>query len=235
MTSSTEERGQGGRAGEHVRDEALLSRVRLLDDRHAFATLMRRHQSAVRRFLRGLCQSDAWADDLAQQTFLQAYRKLEQYDGGGTFSGWLVRIAYRMFLQARRKQSHRFEHGAATGKEDASAPTQGDPLLRAALDQALRALPDEQRAVVVLCLRERMSHQEAASALEMPLGTVKSHLARARVALQGRLKVQYGQSGPAVEGGQPATTSEPRVRQEKPAADALERRGLSPAFPHEVV
>lgn len=202
---------------------------------------MRRHQSAVRRFLRGLCHGNALADDLAQQTFLQAYKKLDQFDASGSFGGWLIRIAYRMFLQARRKQSHRFEQAETAKDEHCEAPTQGDPLLREALDRALRSLPDEQRAVVVLCLRERMSHQEVSDSLEMPLGTVKSHLSRARVALQDRLKGQYSQASPVTDGGTMTEAGEAnarvsvRVREEAQGADALERRALSPAFPHEVV
>ena len=86
-------------------DSALVARVLAGDDRHAFAALVRRHQGPVRALLRRLCKGDdAFADDLAQETFLQAHRKLEQFRGDARFSTWIYRIAYNSFLMAIRSR-----------------------------------------------------------------------------------------------------------------------------------
>ncbi|HEY3521604.1 MAG TPA: sigma-70 family RNA polymerase sigma factor, partial [Rhodanobacteraceae bacterium] len=87
-------------------DCALVARVRLNDDRNAFEQLLRRHQGMVRAQLRRLLHGDAAAaDDLAQETFLLAWRKLDQFRGEAAFSTWLYRIAYSCFLRAHRKKS----------------------------------------------------------------------------------------------------------------------------------
>src|SRR5438034_518388 len=87
-----------------VSDEALIARVVVSDDRHAFGELVRRHQSVVRATLRKLAGGNAaLADDLAQETFLLAYRKLKQFRQEARFSTWLYRIAYNVFLGDARK------------------------------------------------------------------------------------------------------------------------------------
>src|SRR5215831_19609739 len=87
-----------------VSDEALIARIVVSDDRHAFGELVRRHQSAVRATLRKLVGGNtALADDLAQETFLLAYRKLKQFRQEAKFSTWLYRIAYNVFLADARR------------------------------------------------------------------------------------------------------------------------------------
>src|SRR6201996_6937105 len=74
-------------------------------DAAAFGALVREHQSRVRGFLRRLTRGDAaLADDLAQETFLEAFRKIAQYRGEGSFGGWLCGIAWSRFLMERRKR-----------------------------------------------------------------------------------------------------------------------------------
>ena len=87
-----------------VSDAALIARVVVSDDRHAFSELVRRHQSAVRATLRRLTSGNsALADDLAQETFLLAYRNLKSFRQEARFSTWLYRIAYNAFLADARK------------------------------------------------------------------------------------------------------------------------------------
>ena len=82
-----------------VSDAALIARVVVSDDRHAFGELVRRHQSMVRATLRKLTGGNtALADDLAQETFLLAYRNLKSFRQEARFSTWLYRIAYNAFL-----------------------------------------------------------------------------------------------------------------------------------------
>lgn len=87
-------------------DRALVARALLGHDPRAFEQLVRRHQGLVRAQLRRLLHGDAAAaDDLAQETFVLAWRKLDQFRGEARFSTWLYRIAYACFLQARRKRA----------------------------------------------------------------------------------------------------------------------------------
>ena len=87
-----------------VSDAQLIARAVVQDDRHAFGELVRRHQSAVRSTLRRLTGGNiAHADDLAQETFLLAYRNLKSFRQEAKFSTWLYRIAYNVFLADARK------------------------------------------------------------------------------------------------------------------------------------
>ena len=88
-----------------MEDAPLIARVVADDDRHAFATLVRRHQSAVRGFLLRLCCGDgALADDVAQETFLRAYQRIGTYRSEGGFDSWLFSIAYRAFASEKRRR-----------------------------------------------------------------------------------------------------------------------------------
>ena len=88
-----------------VTDAELIARVVVQDDRHAFSELVRRHQSAVRATLRRLTAGNhALADDLAQDTFMLAYRNLRSFRQEARFSTWLYRIATNAFLADARKR-----------------------------------------------------------------------------------------------------------------------------------
>src|SRR5438093_11522729 len=86
-------------------DADLVARVLVDDDQHAFGELVRRHQSAVRGLLRQLTRTDiALADDLAQETFIRAYKNIRSFRGEARFSTWLYRIAYNCFREAARRR-----------------------------------------------------------------------------------------------------------------------------------
>src|SRR4051812_48115219 len=88
-----------------ITDAELIARVVVQDDRHAFSELVRRYQSTVRATLRRLTSgNDALADDLAQETFLLAYRNLRSFRHEARFSTWLYRIATNAFLADARKR-----------------------------------------------------------------------------------------------------------------------------------
>lgn len=165
-------------------DSELIARIVAHDDRLAFGELVQRHQSAVRRFLRHLTRGDAaWADDLAQETFLQAYRALARFAGRARFATWLLGIAHHKFRNARRRR--REVPRAALPDDETAVPAgsrQAD--LQQDLDAALAQLsPDEQTAVHV-CYQQGLSHREAADLLACPLGTLKTHLARSKEKLR---------------------------------------------------
>lgn len=145
----------------------------------AFTALVRIHERRMRGFLRRLC-GEAHADDIAQMTFLKAWRAAASYRGEGSYEGWLLSIAWTQFLSDRRRitPSEPHEPPAATKSPDA----------RIDIDRALAALPERERAAALLCLGEGWSHGEAAIILGLPLGTLKSLVARARARLAAILE-----------------------------------------------
>jgi RNA polymerase sigma factor (sigma-70 family) len=150
-----------------------------------FSRLVAAHQGALRAFLRRLCTNAAEADDLAQETFVFAWENIARFDPARDFRPWLFAIAWRKYRQSKRSWLRRLRREqAAAPHEDSFIP---DPGLRLDLRAALAGLAPEPRAAVLLCLGGDFSHAEAAQALEIPLGTVKSHIARARLALQAAL------------------------------------------------
>ncbi len=156
-------------------------------DANAFAALVRMHQSRLRGFLRRMTRGDhALADDLAQEAFLAAHRKIASYRGEGSFAGWLYAIAYsRYLMEARRRKLE------PLGETEEPAPDSMPPatasVLRLDLESALARLAPPERAAITLCFALGMSHEEAATALAMPLGTVKSHVWRGREKLKATL------------------------------------------------
>jgi RNA polymerase sigma factor (sigma-70 family) len=162
-------------------DAAQLAAVRDGSMR-AFNTLVDRHQQAVRAFLRRLT-SHGDADDIAQETFLAAWMQAGSYRGGGSVRSWLLSIAWRKAQGAHRAR-FRFRRRDAAYHESQDAGERAAPEDRVALEQALAGLAVDQRAAVVLCLGLGLTHDEAAQALNMPLGTVKSHVLRGRERLK---------------------------------------------------
>ena len=165
-----------------ISDGELVARVTSCDDQAAFRMLVERHQAAVRGFLRRLTAGDrGTADDLAQDTFLLAYRKLHTLKSAAGLVSWLHTIAYRQYLQHRRR------HARQTVLAD--PPEIGtDP--RAAVDaeilvpRLMRLVSEEERACLTLAYAAGMSHPEIGEVTGLPLGTVKSHIQRGKQKLQ---------------------------------------------------
>jgi RNA polymerase sigma factor (sigma-70 family) len=169
-----------------MNESDLLARA-AAKDTAAFGALVRMHQSAVRGFLLRLCKGDrALADDLAQETFLEAFRKIGQFRGEGSFAGWLYRIAWsRYLMQARRRKEEPLDDAGAGG---ASPHPEDSRLAKLDLETAMAKLGAPERAALTLCFALGQSHEEAAVTLDLPLGTVKSHVLRAREKLQDMLR-----------------------------------------------
>lgn len=176
-------------------EAAWISRVVVHDDHDAFACLVRMHQEPVRRFLRRLCGQD-WqrADDLVQETFWKAYRHIGGYRGHGRFLGWLFGIAWQLHAGQRRGKGAR---GFESLDEEAIelADTASDPVDRHALEQLLQRLRPEEQAAMILHYAHGMSHVEIAATLDLPLGTVKSLILRARSRLQRIVAADRGPFG----------------------------------------
>ena len=164
-------------------DEALLEAVGRGSER-AFSIFVDRHQQAVRAFLRRTCRMREEADDLAQETFLAAWSSASSFRGASSVRSWLLGIAWR---KARGAERSLFRGLARDGAFEARAALERpvQPVIedRLALEKAMAGLSLEQRAALALCLAGDFSHGDAAEALGLPLGTVKSHVARGRAKL----------------------------------------------------
>lgn len=152
----------------------------------AFARLVSLHQPALRSFLRRLNGVWSEADDIAQEALVTAWSNLQRLREDDGFRPWLFGIAYRKALTARRSGVRAAARDGAWAEEE-TGPEGVSAEERMSLERALSGLPDDQRAAVVLCLGEGWTHAEAAQALELPLGTVKSHVARGRDRLPAEL------------------------------------------------
>jgi RNA polymerase sigma-70 factor (ECF subfamily) len=146
---------------------------------HAFGQLVRLHQQALRAFLRRLCANPAQADDLAQDSFVFAWEHIDRFDPARPFRPWLFGIAWRKNRQSRRGLLRLLRRETAHAERQ-EAVAHSDPGLALDLAAAIATLAPEPRAVLLLCLGLDFTHGEAAEALSLPLGTVKSHIARGR-------------------------------------------------------
>ena len=179
-----------------VTDAQLIARVVVNDDRHAFSELVRRYQSGVRATLRRLTAGNhALADDLAQESFMLAYRHLKSFRQEARFSTWLYRIATNAFLADARKRKEELlgdrdveiADGDGTPGEEGSHDHARGVALGVDLERAMAVLSDGERAAIVQCYYNDLSHEEAAYVLGCPIGTVKTHILRAKQKLKSQL------------------------------------------------
>ncbi len=165
---------------------SLILRAQSGRDDQAFSRLVSMYQAKVRGFLLRLCRRHSLADDLAQDTFLIAYQKLRTYQGSGEFGAWLCSIAYRCFLQHYRKQQRQQEiqqefAGDQSVQADFYESMSG---AQRDLENAMRQLSEAEAAAITLCHSYGYSHSEVAGILELPLGTIKSHINRGKEKLR---------------------------------------------------
>lgn len=142
----------------------------------------------LRRFAYGLTGSPDDGDDLAQAACEKALRSLDQFTPGTRMDSWMFRIAQNLWIDRRRSQQTRRELGFDPADMEDLATADAASEMHQRLDFAdvrrkVATLPDEQRAVLLLVSVEGATYKEAAEILEIPIGTVMSRLARARLAL----------------------------------------------------
>ena len=150
-------------------EDLALSRRAASGDGGAFAMLVEKYERPLRSFLARTFGPDG-ADDAAQDAFIKAWRGAGQYDGRARYSTWLTRIAWRCRLDALRKDRRAED---AEPESSVAAPT-GE------VEDMLSRLSHSERAALVLCEGHGWTHPEAAELLSMPLGTLKSTVARAK-------------------------------------------------------
>lgn len=189
--------GQASRSGP-LEDAVLIEKIRS-GETEAYADLVTRYQDRVFNACWRICGHLEDARDITQDAFLKAFENLDKFRGDSGFYTWLFRIAVNLALSHRRTARRRGT--VSLDQVDAAAGTQADGLskriaadpgpaesasrteLQGRVAKALQALDDEQRAVIVLRDIEGLDYQQIAEILEIPTGTVKSRLHRARAAL----------------------------------------------------
>jgi RNA polymerase sigma-70 factor (ECF subfamily) len=166
-------------------DEALMRLVQ--DDRQdAFAALMRRYEGPVYNFLRRMAGSPDDAADLYQETFLRVYAHRRRYQGGRPFRPWLYRIAANLASDRNRKRRRRPTvalearpgHAARDVANGHSGPAEraAEREMADALAAAVASLPEKHRAVFLMARYQGMPYADIATALRIPVGTVKSRM-----------------------------------------------------------
>ena len=148
-------------------EDLALSRRSAAGDSAAFVMLVEKYERQLRSFLTRVAGHHA--DDIAQDAFLKAWRAAGQYDGRARYSTWLTRIAWRCRLDRLRRERPPEPHEGVV--EAGSSLEVRDMLAR---------LSESERAALVLCEGHGWTHSEAAELLDMPLGTLKSTVARAK-------------------------------------------------------
>lgn len=161
-------------------------------DADAYSTLVERYGGRVYNIALRITNDRDAANDCAQEAFIRAYRALHQYDPGLPFGPWLYRIATNASLNHVQRW-HAHETAVEEFPESSEEPEEGPEataLRREELAEvvsAMEELPAAYRAALTLRHMQQLSYQEVADALGIPLGTVKTHLHRARAALKARM------------------------------------------------
>jgi RNA polymerase sigma-70 factor (ECF subfamily) len=148
-------------------------------DEQAFTTLMRAAQPHVWRFVRHLLGDDELAADVTQETFVRVHRSLTRFRFDSRFSTWLFRIARNAAVDEQRRMARRQRIVAAVARPEPS----GDGALGTELKTALASLSPRLREAFVLVEVFGLKYQDAAEVLDVPDGTVKSRVFRARLQL----------------------------------------------------
>ena len=194
-------------------DQVLVERT-LSGDARAFEFLVLKYQRRVERLIGRLVRDVDLVEDLAQETFIRAYRALGQFRGEAQFYTWLYRIAVntakKALVELRRDPmvTETALRNAAAGDDDATSVVENDltspetpeSLLAAkeianAVQAAMQALPEELRQAVTLREIEGLSYEDIAEMMNCPIGTVRSRIFRAREAISARVRPLLDRQG----------------------------------------
>ena len=172
-----------------MEEQEVIQRV-LDGDTESFRLLVERYAGAVTRMIRNVTDDSHICEDLAQEVFLAAYAKLRVFDPARSqFSTWLLTIARNKAINAasRKKPRYMADPPERTDASDPEATAEKKELL-AALDQAVLALPLNQRTALVLAEFEQLPYEQIAQIEGVRLGTIKSRINRARAKLMEVLR-----------------------------------------------
>lgn len=188
-------------------DLLLVERVRN-GDKRAFELLMEKYRRKIGRLLSRMVRDPEEVDDIAQETFIKAYRALPQFRGDAAFYTWLYRIAVntaKNYLAARNRNMLTVRDVVGDdeegGDERYAAPDIDTPdahllskQIAYAVNEAVEALPEELRTAITLREIEGMSYEDIANFMGCPIGTVRSRIFRAREAIAAKLRPILGTS-----------------------------------------
>lgn len=184
-----------------LNDDLLIRRAQN-GDRSAFDDLISKHSTRAYQYAFRLTRNPEEASDVVAEGFVRVYNALHNFKGQSAFTTWLYRIMTNCFLDIRKKEKSR----QATSIESAMVTDEGDVELQIEDDaaspheatersereerfeRAVSRLPEYQRAMIVMYHGEMMSYEEIAASLDLPIGTVKSRLNRARLTLREMLQ-----------------------------------------------
>jgi RNA polymerase sigma-70 factor, ECF subfamily len=191
-------------SGVPVDTDAVLVERTLAGDQRAYGLLVLKYQRRIQRLVGRMVRDVDLVEDIAQETFIRAYRALHQFRGDAQFYTWLYRIAVntakKFLMDLKRNPTVSDRAGAFSDDDETSAP-QYEPTtdetpesvlaakeIGAVVNMAMDALPEELRQAVVLREMEGLSYEEIALAMDCPIGTVRSRIFRAREAISSKIK-----------------------------------------------
>ncbi len=178
-------------------ESEIFERARAGDPK-AFTVLVSPHVDRLRRLARSFCRDDTEADDLTQEALLKAYRALAGFDGRASLTTWLYTIAKNQYLDHRRSKLFRWRARESefedVGESHLPSP---DALVEekekvCQLWRAVRQIDDKFRIPLVLCEIDGLSYEEAAEIERVPIGTIRSRIARGKARLEEILSVVSG-------------------------------------------
>ena len=176
-----------------MKSEELLIREALAGDGQAYGELVDRFQARLYNSMLQVTGAHEEAEDVVQDSFVQAYLKLDTFHGNSKFFTWLYRIAFNNALSRQRRKrsdiSIEQSREMTGGDPEDRLESPEEPLMReervSLVHQALEMLTEEHRGILVLREMDELPYEEIASILEINIGTVRSRLSRAR----GQLKI----------------------------------------------
>lgn len=182
-------------------DQVLVERVQR-GDKQAFGLLVSKYQRKLHRLLSRLIRDPAEVEDVAQETFIKAYRALGSFRGESAFYTWLYRIGVNTAKNYLVSQRRRAPTSTSFDSTDAETFDEGEQLrdintperlmmtrqIGDTVDEAMADLPEELRTAIMLRELEGLSYEEIAGIMDCPIGTVRSRIFRAREAIAERLR-----------------------------------------------
>jgi len=191
--------------GDREVDQQLVARAQR-GDKKAFELLVVKYQRKLARLLSRFVRDASEVEDVAQETFIKAYRALPSFRGDSAFYTWLYRIGINTAKNYLVSLGRRAPTATGVDSEEAEGIEEGDQLrdlntpenqmmsrqLADTVNQALQELPEELRTAITLREIDGMSYEEIAQIMNCPIGTVRSRIFRAREAIAERLRPQLG-------------------------------------------
>ncbi len=185
--------------------DAMLVQRTLAGDQAAFGLLVTKYQRRIQRLIGRMVRDVDLVEDIAQETFIRAYRALHQFRGDAQFYTWLYRIAVntaKKFLLELKRDPVVLENILASDDDaDETSWRGGEPTTQEtpesvlaakeiglAVNAALQALPEDLRQALTLREIEGLSYEEISEAMDCPIGTVRSRIFRAREAISGKVR-----------------------------------------------